>query len=226
VPPPSFVAGAPVSPGAESRVIPVYDDAAAAGRYGAVRPHSPVPVPVAVPGPARGRADRGNWLNALLVVVALIALAGAGTTIYMVQLDDKPTNTSQSPGPDATSAAVRSEDPVGVGENVATGGAGGTTPPAGQTTTRAQTVAVPDVLWLYVDYAKQKVQEAGLKHVVKQRTVDDEDQVGKVVAQDPQGHKQVTKGSTVTLWVGVAAKPSGSASPTCRSNCPTPSGRA
>src|SRR5258707_1162259 len=73
--------------------------------------------------------ERGNLLNAILVVVALIALAGAGTTIYLVQLHDKPAATSETPTADATTGGGASQDgggPVVVDDT------------AGATTTRAQ----------------------------------------------------------------------------------------
>ncbi|MER7009039.1 Hsp70 family protein [Dactylosporangium sp. NPDC000555] len=231
VPPPS-VASAPVSPGPASRVIPVYDDNAAGRSYGSVRPHSPAAEPVAA-GPGKARRGRGNWLNALLVVIALVAVAGAGTTVYLVQ-HDKPKTTSQTP-PDAATGAGANPTGAGAGQvggdtttNTNTNTTTTTTaathaPPT--TAARTETITMPELTGLYVDYAKEKLRDSGFTGTIKtqQRPADDPDQVGHVLAQDPKAQKQVVKNGTVTLVVGSEPKASPSASPSCPpSTCPRP----
>ncbi|MGI5236865.1 Hsp70 family protein [Dactylosporangium sp. CA-139066] len=226
VPPPMavpYAAAVPVSPGPQSRVIPVYDD----GRSGApVRPASPAGPPLT---DGRGpRRERGNLLNAILVVVALIALAGAGTTIYLVQLDKKPAATSETPTPDTTTGDAPSQDGGGAvgGDDTAT--ATSTTTRAQATTQRAETITMPDLSGLYIDYAKEQLRDAGFDGTIRtqQRTTSDADQVGHVLAQDPKANKQVAKNGTVTLWVGaLEASPKTSAPPKCTPGpgCPTAS---
>ncbi|GAA4250682.1 hypothetical protein GCM10022255_040320 [Dactylosporangium darangshiense] len=226
VPPPMavpYAAAVPVSPGPQSRVIPVYDDGG--GRAAApVRPYNPPPPE---PGGRGKRPERGNLLNALLVVVALIALAGAGTTIYLVQLDDKPAATSQTPTPDATTGPGQSQGGQAAATDDATTGADETTTRAQNTTQRVDTITMPDLTGLYIDYAKQQLRDHGFDGTIRtqQRTTDDPDQVGHVLAQDPKANKQVAKNGTVTLWVG-ATQPSASATtPKCTPGpgCPTAS---
>ncbi|MEV6927764.1 PASTA domain-containing protein [Dactylosporangium sp. NPDC051485] len=193
VPPPAVpgYAAAPVSPGPSSRVIPVYDE--------------PVARPV--------RRERGNWLNALLVVVALIAVAGAGTTIYLVQRDDKPASTSHSPAPGTgtTGAGDASAGTGGgpLGGDTTTGATTETTTHAPATTaTRTETVTMPDLTGLYIDYAKEKLRDAGFTGNIRtqNKATDDPDQVNHVLAQDPKAQNKVAKNGTVTLTVGIAPK--------------------
>jgi len=215
VPPPMavpYAAAVPVSPGPQSRVIPVYDDGGGRGAA-PVRPYNPPPPE---PGGRDKRPERGNLLNALLVVVALIALAGAGTTIYFVQLDDKPSATSQTPTPDATTGPGQSQGGQAATDD-ATTGADETTTRAQNTTQRVDTITMPDLTGLYIDYAKDQLRDHGFDGTIRtqQRTTDDPDQVGHVLAQDPKANKQVAKNGTVTLWVG-ANQPSASATtPKC-----------
>jgi hypothetical protein len=226
VPPPMagpYGAAVPVSPGPQSRVIPVYDD----GSLGTpVRPSSPAPP---MPDGGRPRRERGNLLNAILVVVALIALAGAGTTIYLVQLQDKPAATSETPTADLTTGGGASQDGGG-GPVVADDSAVATTTRAQSTTQRVETITMPDLTGSYIDYAKQQLRDHGFDGTIRQqqRTTTDPDQVGHVLAQDPKANKQVAKNGTVTLWVGaLEASPKPSA-PRCTPGpgCPTASAAA
>ncbi|WP_344610216.1 PASTA domain-containing protein [Dactylosporangium salmoneum] len=192
-PAPGYAAGAPVSPGPGSRVIPVYDEP----------PARPV------------RRERGNWLNALLVVVALVAVAGAGTTIYLVQKDDKPASTSHSPGPgaatsgDGEASAGTGGGPLGGDTTTTTEGTTDTTTHAPATTaTRTETITMPDLSGLYIDYAKEKLRDAGFTGNIRtqNKTTNDPDDVNHVLAQDPKAQNKVAKNGTVTLTVGVAPK--------------------
>ncbi|GAA3272213.1 Hsp70 family protein [Dactylosporangium vinaceum] len=200
VPPPPAAAAMPVSPGPSSRVVPVYDERAIAG--------------------AAPRKGGKNWLNALLVVIALLAVAGAGTTVYFVQLGkDKPSATSQSPGTEAGAGTAASADPGRSAEQAGSiGGAGDTATTATQsrapaTTATKDLVTVPDLSGAYVDYAKQQLQDKGLKYQIKYKETWDEEQVGKVIAQDPKANRQVNRGSTVTLTIGSQPKDPSSAPP-------------
>jgi hypothetical protein len=197
LPPPPASAAMPVSPGPSSRVVPVYD----------TRP------------PAAPQKGGRNWLNAVLVVIALLAVAGAGTTVYLVQLGkDKPAASSQSPAPETSPAPDASQ---------ANGGAGGIAPTDTETTTqthapattatKTETITMPDLTDAYVDYAKQQLRDKGFTGTIKttQKATDDEDKVGHVLSQDPKANKQVAKNGTVTLTIGsTPAPPSGGSSPT------------
>jgi hypothetical protein len=197
LPPPPASAAMPVSPGPSSRVVPVYDN----------RP------------PAAPQKGGRNWLNAVLVVIALLAVAGAGTTVYLVELGkDKPAANSQTRGPE-TSATPDATQGNGV--------AGGITPTDTETTaqshapattaTKTETITMPDLTDAYVDYAKQQLRDKGFTGTIKttQKATDDENKVGHVLSQDPKANKQVAKNGTVTLTIGATpAPPSGGSSPT------------
>jgi hypothetical protein len=212
LPPPLAAPGSPPGPAPQSRVIPV---------YAAVRPQSPA-VPVVVPAQGGGgRKDRGGWLNALLVVVALLALAGAGTTIYIVQLNNDNPSTA-GPSPTAGAATQGASDAGGAVDAASTGAADAdsvaATTKAATTGGHTETLTMPPLTGLYVDYAKQKLRDNGFTGSIKttQWPTDDPDQVGKVVSQDPQAQKQVAKNATITLKVGAQPSASATASPTCR----------
>ncbi|WP_433209661.1 Hsp70 family protein [Dactylosporangium sp. CS-047395] len=208
VPPPPVPANMPVSPGPSSRVVPVYDN----------RPAAPA---------RKGR----NWLNAMLVVIALLALAGAGTTVYLVGLGDKdkPAANSQSPAPQASA----NPGPNGADGGNGAGGAGSIDPYQTDSTaneTRGATTApkveyitMPDLTGLYIDYAKQKLKDNGFTGNIKttKKTTDDPDQVNHVLSQDPRASKQVAKNGTVTLTVG-AEPVTPSSRPPATTNGPRP----
>ncbi|WP_433050364.1 Hsp70 family protein [Dactylosporangium sp. CS-033363] len=208
VPPPPMPANMPVSPGPSSRVVPVYDDRPAAS-------------------PRKGR----NWLNAMLVVIALLALAGAGTTVYLVGLGDKdkPAANSQSPAPQASA----NPGPNGADGGNGAGGAGSIDPyqtdntaneTRGATTApKVEYITMPDLSGLYIDYAKQKLKDNGFTGNIKttKKTTDDPDQVNHVLSQDPRASKQVAKNGTVTLTVG-AEPVTPSSRPPATTNGPRP----
>nr|BFE65764.1 hypothetical protein GCM10020063_102900 [Dactylosporangium thailandense] len=207
VPPPPVPVGAPVSPGPSSRVVPVYDDRTPAPRKG-------------------GR----NWLNALLVVIALIALAGAGTTVYLVGLGnkDKPAANGQSPAPQASAnpgdngaAGTGASDGTGIGAGTGADTETNESHAPATTATKTETITAPDVSGDYIDYAKQQFRDKGFTgsfKVVKKPT-DDPDQIDHVLSQDPKANNKVAKNGTVTLTIGSQPAPPSSHPPT---NTPRP----
>jgi eukaryotic-like serine/threonine-protein kinase len=73
-----------------------------------------------------------------------------------------------------------------------------------QATPPAQQVAVPSLVGKDEQTARQELTNAGFKiGTTQQQVTDKPEDVGKVLAQNPAAQSKVTKGSTVTLTVGV-----------------------
>jgi serine/threonine-protein kinase len=70
---------------------------------------------------------------------------------------------------------------------------------------QAPPVAVPDLTGLTQDQARQKLQSVGLQlsqEAPATQTVNDQNQVGKIVSQNPAANAQAQPGSTVTITLG------------------------
>jgi serine/threonine-protein kinase len=65
-----------------------------------------------------------------------------------------------------------------------------------------QPVSITDVVGYSASQAIQTLQGEGFKVVPTYQTVSDQSEDGVVLAQDPPGNSQATKGSTVTLTIG------------------------
>jgi beta-lactam-binding protein with PASTA domain len=123
-------------------------------------------------------------------------LTDAGFTV-----DTEPRTTSSAP-----SGTVVSQDPDG-----------NSTATAGSTVTIviAQAPAkatVPSITGDTTTQAESAIQAAGLVAHTNTRSVTDPAKVGRVLAQSPPGGSQRTKGSTVTILVGLASSSSSSSS--------------
>jgi beta-lactam-binding protein with PASTA domain len=115
-------------------------------------------------------------------------------------------NTSSQTTDSAPAGTVLSQDP-----------SGGSTASAGSTVTIVIVQApakamVPSITGDTTSQAEQAIQAAGLVAQVSTRPVTDPSNVGRVLTQSPPGGSQRTKGSAVTIVVGIASSSSSSSS--------------
>lgn len=117
---------------------------------------------------------------------------------------------------------------IGPGGSPDTDGSTTTTPPDNQPTSTTQqsgdngnSVELPSLVGRSRDEAEQALNGLGLVPSVETVEVDDPDQVGRVVDQDPRAGQQVDPDSTVLIRVGTAATTTTTRDPTTTSTTAT-----
>jgi tRNA A-37 threonylcarbamoyl transferase component Bud32 len=159
--------------------------------------------------PAAAPARRRRWLAWLLVPLAVAGLT-AGTAFVASKLVDTPppsaapttipVQTTQLPPPTTLIDTTTTE-------GLPTTAAPTTAPPTTQepTTTQPQQVQVPDVIGREPQEARRILEEAGLRVRERRVPVNDPQQDGRVVLQQPQAGATVRPGRVVTIFVGFRA---------------------
>ncbi len=157
----------------------------------------------------------------------------SGSTVELVVSSGKPTiSVPDVIGDDATDAEVelrvegfnveRREEPssdVEQGRVIRTDPSPGTQVEKGSTitltvSTGPERATVPDVIGDTESEARAKLEAAGFKVSVQERTVADSGDDGRVVSQDPAGDTEAEKGTTVTITIGRALAQSTTSSTT------------
>lgn len=86
----------------------------------------------------------------------------------------------------------------------------------------AETITMPSVVGMTEDAARDKLEKLELNVTVKSKAVSSDDQVGIVVAQDPEESTQLATGDAVTITVGSRASSSAKARSTSMSSASKP----
>lgn len=120
-----------------------------------------------------------------------------------------PNNASREPEDPKVPAPDDDDDDPGGSDNQTPGRPKDPADPQDPTEPDPDPVAVPELVGKTLADAKAALEELGLVVVVAEKVVEDEAQVGQVLAQDPEASAEVPPGTQVTLTVGVAPPPPG-----------------
>jgi eukaryotic-like serine/threonine-protein kinase len=170
--------------------------------------------------PANQRVEKGS-------PVTVEFCAGPGTVIVPPVLNVDVGNAKQQLAGAQLVAKVREVDnDKPQGQVIDVSPKPGTAVKQGDTVTlqvsRGNMKEVDDVTGRTETEAKAILTNSGFQVEVVQRPTDNENEVGHVISQDPDGHRKVKNGSTVRIFVGQAEAPETSAPPTTASPSPQP----